>query len=169
MDMYLFRDYIGLYTPIILFILSLFLLRNMTRYLKFFVIGFFLNNILNIILKLLIKHPRPDKDQKAIEIGVTHGARISFDKFGMPSGHAQNCGYCLFFILMTLNDPIINMIYLILSIICVFQRYIYNNHTILQLIIGFIIGSGFGIITYKIGRKIITGNITMKKDDYGPL
>jgi large-conductance mechanosensitive channel len=61
------------------------------------------------------------------------------------------------------------MIYLILSIICVFQRYIYNNHTILQLIIGFIIGSGFGIITYKIGRKIITGNITMKKDDYGPL
>ena len=169
MNLYLFRDYIGLYTPIILFILSIFLLRNMKRYLKYFIVGFFLNNILNIILKLLIKEPRPDKDQKAIEIGVTHGARISFDKFGMPSGHAQNCGYCLLFILMTLNDPNITILYTIFTIICVFQRYLYNNHSCLQLLIGFIIGSSVGFITYYFGRKNITGNITMKKDDYGPL
>ena len=169
MDLYLLRDYVGLYAPIILFILSLFLLRNMTTYLQFFVSGFILNNILNIILKLAIKEPRPSKDQKAIEIGVVNGARIGFDKFGMPSGHAQNCGYCVSFITMTLNNPFITCLYLLISVISLFQRYLYNNHSILQLVIGFIVGGSFGYVTYIFGNKYITGNIKMKMDENGPL
>lgn len=169
MDFYLLRDYIGLYSPVILFIVTLFLLRNMKNYLTFFVYGFILNNISNIILKLIIKEPRPSKDQKAIEIGVVNGSRISFDKFGMPSGHAQNCGYCLMFILMTLNDPFITTLYAIITIISLFQRYLYNNHTILQLSVGFLVGICFGYLSYLCGNKYIMGNIKMKKDDDGPL
>ena len=169
MDLYLLRDYIGLYAPIILFILSLFLLRNMATYLRFFVSGFILNNILNIILKLFIKEPRPTQDQKAIEIGLVNGARIGFDKFGMPSGHGQNCGYCLAFITMTLNNPFITAIYSVITVISLFQRYLYNNHTILQLLVGILVGYSFGYLTYSIGHKYIMGNIKMKKDDNGPL
>ena len=165
MKLDLLTNYIGLYAPIILFILSVFLLRNMPKYLSFFVVGFIFNNILNIILKLLIKEPRPTTNQKAIEIGVVNGSRIGFDKFGMPSGHAQNCGYCLTFIIMTLNNPFITTLYLLLSIISLFQRYLNNNHTILQLFIGLIIGTFFGYLTYIIGNKYIMGNIKMKKDD----
>ena len=166
MKLDLLTNYIGLYAPIILFFLSLFLLRNMTKYLSFFVVGFIFNNILNIVLKLLIKEPRPTTDQKAIEIGVVNGARIGFDKFGMPSGHAQNCGYCLVFIIMTLNNHFITTLYLLLSVISLFQRYLNNNHTILQLIIGLIVGTFFGCLTYNIANKYIMGNIKMKKDDY---
>jgi membrane-associated phospholipid phosphatase len=169
MELYLLRDYIGSLAPIILFVLSLLLLRNMKIHLRFFVFGFILNNILNIILKLAIKEPRPTKDQKAIEIGVTNGARISFDKFGMPSGHAQNCGYCLAFITMTLNNPYITILYTIITFNSLFQRYLYNNHTILQLIIGIIIGTTFGYLIYMFANKNIIGNIKMKKDDNGPL
>ena len=169
MDIYLLRDYVGLYAPIILFVLTLFLLRNMKSYLQFFVVGFILNNILNIILKLAIKESRPSKDQKAIEIGVVNGARIGFDKFGMPSGHAQNCGYCLIFITMVLNNTFISGVYIIISGISLFQRYLYNNHTFLQIIIGFTFGSLFGYLTYIIGNKYIMGNIKMKRDDNGPL
>jgi membrane-associated phospholipid phosphatase len=169
MELYLLRDYIGSLAPIILFVLSLLLLRNMKIHLQFFVFGFILNNILNIILKLAIKEPRPTKDQKAIEIGVTNGARISFDKFGMPSGHAQNCGYCLAFITMTLNNPYITILYTIITFNSLFQRYLYNNHTILQLIIGIIIGTTFGYLIYMFANKNIIGNIKMKKDDNGPL
>ena len=165
MKLDLLTNYIGLYAPIILFILSVFLLRNTTKYLSFFIIGFIFNNILNIILKLIIKEPRPTTDQKAIEIGVVNGARIGFDKFGMPSGHAQNCGYCLAFIIMTLNNHFITTLYLLLSIISLFQRYLNNNHTILQLFIGVIIGTFFGYLTYIIANKYIMGNIKMKKDD----
>ena len=166
MKLDLLTNYIGLYAPIILFFLSLFLLRNMTKYLSFFVVGFIFNNILNIVLKLLIKEPRPTTDQKAIEIGVVNGAHIGFDKFGMPSGHAQNCGYCLVFIIMTLNNHFITTLYLLLSIISLFQRYLNNNHTILQLIIGLIVGTFFGCLTYNIANKYIMGNIKMKKDDH---
>ena len=169
MQLKLFIDYIGYYAPVILFILSLLLLRNMKRYLQFFVSGFILNNILNIILKLLIKEPRPSDDQKTIEIAVTNGARVSFDKFGMPSGHAQNCGYCLLFIMMTINNTFVTAIYIVVTIISIFQRYLYNNHTGLQLAIGLLLGSGFGYSTYCIGNKFIVGNIKLKTDDYGPI
>jgi len=165
MELYLLRDYIGLFAPIILLFLSLFLLRNKKKYLYYFFYGFVLNNILNIILKVAIKEPRPTTEQKVIEIGIANGARISFDKFGMPSGHAQNCSYCLAFITMVFYDPFITAFYIVITFNTLFQRYLYNNHTILQLIIGCFIGLLFGFIIYNIANKNIMGNIKMKKDD----
>ena len=169
MDLYLLRDYIGLYAPVILFFLTLLLLRNMRNYLQFFVIGFILNNILNIILKLAIKDARPNNEQKTIEIGVVNGARIGFDKFGMPSGHAQNCGYCSSFITLVLNDPFITTLYASISTLSLFQRYLYGNHSFLQLAVGLFIGIWFGYLTYLLGNKYIMGNIKMRKDDNAPL
>lgn len=169
MQLGLFIDYIGYYGPVILFILSILILRNMKRYLQFFISGFILNNILNIILKLLIKEPRPVKDQKTIEIAVTNGVRVGFDKFGMPSGHAQNCGYSLMFIAMALYNPLITILYMVITLITIIQRYQYNNHTALQLLIGLLIGSGFGYLTYSMGNKFIMGNIKLKPDDYAPI
>ncbi len=169
MELYLLIDYIGVYAPIILFFLTILILRNKPKYLHFFVYGFILNNILNIILKLAIKEPRPSKDKKAIEIGIVNGARVGFDNFGMPSGHAQNCGYNLIFITMVLNDPLITTLYLVISLISLFQRYLYNNHSFLQLIVGLIVGSCFGFLTYIFATRYIVGNVTMKKDDNAPL
>ena len=169
MELYLLRDYIGLFAPIILLFLSLFLLRNKKKYLYLFFYGFILNNILNIILKVAIKEPRPTDEQKVIEIGIANGARISIDKLGMPSGHAQNCAYCLAFITMVFNDPFITAFYTIITFNTLFQRYLYNNHTILQLVIGSFIGLLFGFIIYTIANKNIMGNIKMKKDDDAPL
>lgn len=165
MNFYLLKDYIGLFAPIILFILSGLLLRNMKIYLQYFIYGFFLNNILNILLKLTIKQPRPSKDEKSIEIAVANDVRVGFDHFGMPSGHAQNCSYCLTFITLVLNEPFITGFYAILTANSLIQRYLYNNHTFLQLIIGFMIGIGFGYATYLFGNKTIVGNIATKKDD----
>ena len=131
--------------------------------------GFILNNILNIILKLAIKEPRPTGDQKVIEIAIANGVRVGFGKFGMPSGHAQNCAYCLSFVMLALHSPIITTAYMVITLITVCQRYIYNNHSILQLSAGLILGGIFGYLTYHIGNKFITGNIKMRPDDYGPL
>ena len=164
----LFVSYIGLYGPILLFIATLFLLRNKTSYLKYFISGFAINNILNIILKLAIQEPRPTGDQKAIEIAIANGVRVGFDKFGMPSGHAQNSAYCLVFIMLTLHNPVIITLYMVITLITVCQRYIYKNHSVLQLLVGLTIGSGIGYLMYYIGNKHITGNIKMRPDDYGP-
>ena len=87
----------------------------------------------------------------------------------MPSGHAQNCAYCLAFITMVFNDPFITAFYTVITFNTLFQRYLYNNHTILQLVIGTFIGLLFGFFTYTITNKNIMGNIKMKKDDNAPL
>jgi len=169
MKLYILGDYIGIFAPVILFILTLFLLRNMPTYLQFYVAGNILNNILNIILKIIIKEPRPNDEQKAIEIGVVNGSRIGFDKFGMPSGHAQNCGYNLAFINLTLDNLFITTLYILITIVSLLQRYLYKNHTILQLVVGLLVGIGFGYLTYLVGNNYITGNIKTKKDDDAPL
>lgn len=169
MIIYTIFNYIGLYAPIFLFFLTLFLLRNKITYLQFFVGGFIINNCLNILLKLLFKHPRPSNDIKTLEIAVNNGVRIGFDKFGMPSGHAQNCGFCLTFIFLTLNNPFYTFLYHFITIVSLFQRYLFHNHTILQLFIGLIIGSLLGYFTYFLAYKFIVGNISLKKDDDAPI
>ena len=120
MYVYDLLKYIGLYAPIILFFLTLILLRNKVNFLQFFVAGFILNNILNILLKLLFKHPRPSNDIKTLEIAVNNGVRIGFDKFGMPSGHAQNCGFCLTFIFLTLHNPFYTFLYHFIKLFLIF-------------------------------------------------
>ena len=73
------------------------------------------------------------------------------------------------FITMALHNPFITGLYLIFTIISLFQRYLYNNHNVLQLIIGLLIGLIVGYLLYWINNKYITGNIKMKKDENGPL
>ena len=46
---------------------------------------FILNNIINIILKLVLKEPRPDNEQRANVIGVVNGLHIDFDKFSFKN------------------------------------------------------------------------------------
>lgn len=168
MDLFLIRDYIGFYAPIILFFFTICLLRNKIFYIIFFVFGFALNIFLNIVLKMILKEPRPSNDKKTLEIAIHNGIRVNYDKFGLPSGHAQSCGFCLVFIFLTLNNPFYTNLYSIITVLSIYQRYLYNNHTIKQLIIGLIIGLGFGYLVYFIAKKSIMGNIKLKKDDFAP-
>jgi len=162
-------DYIGYYAPLILLVISTLLLRNKYKYLKFFIYGYAGTNILNVLLKLLIQEPRPTKDVRILELALTNGHRLSFDKYGMPSGHAQVCGFCVAFIMLVFNDPYLTTFYLIIAIITMYQRYIYNNHTIMQLIVGFVIGILSGIFMYYIGNNSIKGKIKLKPDDNAPI
>lgn len=163
-----FIDYLGKMAPVILFIISIFLLQNKMKYLQIYIIGSILNNVLNAILKYAIKEPRPSKDSRILEIAIANEKFVSFDKYGMPSGHAQNCGFNLAFITLVLNNSFITGFYLVISFISLYQRYKYSKHTILQLIIGFMLGLGFGYMIYHVGNKWIKGNLTMKFDDFAP-
>jgi len=162
----LILDYFGMIAPAVLLVTSIFLLQNKIKYLQIYLVGFILNLALNAILKYAIKEPRPTQNEKILKIAVANNNRISFDKYGMPSGHAQTCGYSLAFITLVLNKPLITGLYLVATLISVSQRYRYLNHSILQLIVGLAIGIGFGYLAYYIGNKWIKGNLKMKPDDY---
>lgn len=162
-------DYIGYYAPMLLLFITALFLRNKCTYLKYFLFGYAGTFILNSGLKLLIQEPRPSKDIRILEIAIKNGQRLGFDKYGMPSGHAQTCGFCLAFMTMLFKSPFISVFYAVLSIITMYQRYIYRNHTIMQLIVGFIIGMATGILVYFIAYKSVKGVLKMKSDDNGPL
>lgn len=162
-------DYIGYYAPMLLLFITVFFLRNRCTYLKFFLFGYAGTFALNTALKLLIQEPRPSKDMRTLEIAIKNGQRLGFDKYGMPSGHAQTCGFCLAFMTMLFKSSSISLFYSIISIIAMYQRYIYKNHTISQLIVGFIIGAATGILVYFVGYKTVKGFLKMKPDDNGPL
>ena len=164
----LMLDYFGVVAPAVLFVVSIFLLQNKIKYLQVYIAGFILNLALNAILKYTIKEPRPTQNENILKIAVANNNRISFDKYGMPSGHAQTCGYSLAFITLVLNNPLITGLYLVATYISVSQRYRHLNHTLLQIIVGLVIGIGFGYLSYYVGNKWIKGNLRMKLDDYAP-
>jgi membrane-associated phospholipid phosphatase len=164
----LFIDYIGLYAPIILVFISIFVLQNKTKYLQIYIIGLILNNILNAVLKYAIKEPRPSIDSRILEMAIANGKRFGYDVYGMPSGHAQTCAYNLAFITLVLNNSFITGLYLVITSISMYQRHKYFNHTILQLIIGFWVGLIFGYLSYYVGNKWLKGNLTPKLDDFAP-
>jgi len=164
----LFIDYIGLYAPLILIFVSIFILQNKTKYLQIYIIGLILNNVLNAVLKYAIKEPRPSIDSRILEMAIANGERFGYDRYGMPSGHAQNCAYNLAFVTLVLNNSFITGLYLVISAISMYQRHKYGNHTILQLIVGFSVGIIFGYLVFLAGNKWLKGNLMMKLDDYAP-
>jgi membrane-associated phospholipid phosphatase len=60
-------------------------------------------------------------------------------------------------------------LYLFFSLLICYQRIKYNFHSISQVIVGIIIGSGFAYIVYQLARENIKGKIMEKLDDYGPI
>ena len=164
----LIPDYIGLYSPRIMALFSLFLLRNKLNYLTIYSAGYLFNFILNILLKLALKEPRPKKTKRVLEIAIANDYEYEYEKFGMPSGHAQACAFSLAFITLVFNDPLITSVYLALTTLALFQRFKYLDHSILQLFVGFCVGLSIGYMFYLIGNKYIKGNIKMRADDSAP-
>ena len=160
---------VGYLAPTIMLVVTLWLLRNKMNYLKFFFYGYVINIVVNSLLKWFLKEPRPVYDWKILQLGITHSKRIGFDKYGMPSGHAQHCGFTLAFITLVCESPLVTGSYSILSFICLYQRYLYQNHTLLQIVVGFGVGLGVGYLFYELGAKKLIGNIKRRPDDNAPL
>lgn len=88
------------------------------------------NMLINVILKNIIRDPRP--------IDTSHYG-IGYE-YGMPSAHAQISTFLLL-LLFTIDSPfIIRILAILFSVVTYLQRYIYNFHTIEQIIGGIITG-----------------------------
>jgi membrane-associated phospholipid phosphatase len=161
--------------PIILFIYSIYLLWNKSNLLYYYISGFFLNTILSLVLKGIIKEPRPSEDPKLFNIALKHSIRFKFvngyphDIFGMPSGHAQSAFFSTIFIYLALKNIKISILYLIVALLIMYQRVLFNRHTVLQVFAGAIVGVLFGGFMYYMARQKIMGKLRAKPDDDGPL
>jgi membrane-associated phospholipid phosphatase len=166
---------LGAYGPIILIILSWYLLWNNKNLFFYYTVGIFANAILNIVLKGIIQEPRPMFDNKKVRLLKTHGKEyfyqngIPFDIFGMPSGHSQSSFFSAVYIYLSLKQSNLLYIYIPLSLLTCYQRTIFDYHSMSQVIIGGIIGSIFAYIVYTLAREKIKNRIREKPDDNGPI
>ena len=167
-------DRFGQYGPIILIIYSCYLLWDKSNLFFYYVVGIFINAILNLIIKGIIQEPRPSEDLKTFELSLKNGNRFLFkdgiphDIFGMPSGHTQSSLFSTIFIFLSLKNLNILRIYLLISFIIMAQRVAFNYHTINQVIVGAIVGGLFGYSMFYMAQNKLMGVIREKIDDYGP-
>ena len=150
----------------ILNILSIFLLLKQNIYLLFYVIGCIFNKVVNLILKNIFQDPRPNEDIALFELALHNGQHLNIERYGMPSGTSQNIGFSSMFIFLTTNNIYVIWTYLIISFLSMLQSYYTKEHTISQIIIGYIIGMTIGFMFYIMSEKFIKGKITNKKDDF---
>jgi len=155
MDIIIFIDYIGFYGPIITFITTFYYLLNQQSfiytpflttifkninqniYLLLFILGSITNISINEILKNTIQEPRPIGQKYFIDSNELTGPHL----YGMPSAHTQSCFFALTYIYL-LRGPTYSILFMLfISLLTFYQRWKYNRHTILQLLIGSIIGS----------------------------
>jgi membrane-associated phospholipid phosphatase len=171
----IFLDYIGIYGPLILFLISVFLLWNKSNYLTYYVYGFILNGLLTLFLKGIFKQPRPSEDPKLFNLAIKESKRFKFidgyphDIFGMPSGHSSYIIFSTMFIFCVFKNNRFLLLYLLFSMITMIQRITSNNHTFIQVVAGAIVGAIFSYLIFYMARQKIMGNLLLKKDDDGPI
>lgn len=118
---------------------------------------------LNILLKEIIRDPRPVPPPTTnIGSGVWR-----FDQWGMPSGHMQMSAFTLSFwyfagshlytgeVCRNLTNWSFGVGATIILFITALQRYIYGKHNVIQLVVGTIIGTGlaYAIVTKGVHRQ----------------
>ncbi len=171
MDIKTFFQKVGEFAPIFLVFLSGYLLWKKENLLFYYIIGIVLSSILNFIIKIIIKQPRPSADLKLFNIAMKNGKYLIFkdgmpyDLFGMPSAHSQMIWFSTIFIYLSLKNTKISLIYILFCIITMLQRYYFNHHTISQVIVGSFVGSIFAYFIFYMAEKQIIGKVKEKKDD----
>jgi membrane-associated phospholipid phosphatase len=160
-------DLIGYYGPVILFVSSIFLLYKKSNYLSAYIIGIILSCFSNLVLKEIIKQPRPKGSIHILNSteNNNHKRIFSSDIYGMPSGHAQHVFFSTFFIYFVFLNTNITLVYIVISLLTLTQRIKYKNHTVLQVIVGGVIGAFIAYYMYMYGNKNIVGKLLPKKED----
>jgi len=165
----------GSYGPLLLIVLSWYVLWEYKTLFFYYNVGLVSNSILNVILKGIIQEPRPMFDSKKVHLAKTHGKEyffqngIPFDIFGMPSGHAQMSFFTTMFTYLSLRNNNLLYLFLLISLLICYQRVKYEFHSISQVIIGATVGSVIGYMFYLLAGEKIKGIIKEKPDDDGPI
>lgn len=168
-------DFIGEFGPVILFVITLFLLRFKTNLLAYYCVGMLLKAIINALLKVIIQQPRPMEDPQLFNSILQYNRshrfyyQMPYDKYGMPSGHASSVFYSTMFVHLAFRDIHTTLTYLLVSLLTMFQRVNNLYHSIPQVIAGAFVGILVGWGTFYMATQHKMGSLQRKKDDFAPM
>jgi membrane-associated phospholipid phosphatase len=128
--------WIGMYGPVILFIIAIWQLYSRVKYLFWFLVLMMLNECIVIVTKQIIREPRP-------EILINDPSHPSY--YGMPSGHSLHSTFIWIYLWLVCPSWAIFCINSVIVGITMMHRYIYKRHTLSQIAVG---GIGGGVLAY---------------------
>jgi membrane-associated phospholipid phosphatase len=156
---------VGAFGPQLSLFLALLFLRHKPALMIVYSFGFIINALISYTLKGLFKQPRPTDETTSFNLEQIYRKKQGFERYGMPSGHAQTVFYSSAFLYFALKDGNINIIMAILSLVTLFQRLESRHHTLAQVIVGAIVGSLIGYAFFNYGEKQVKGLLKAKRDD----
>ena len=165
----------GRFGPFILIVLTSYLLWNKSNLFFYYQIGIVISAILNLVLKGILKYPRPSEDLKEFNLAIKNGHRFIFkngiphDIFGMPSGHSECAMFTVTYIFLALKNIKISLSFLFVALLIMAERVIDNHHTFMQVVVGGLTGILYGYLFYYFAQQKIKGVIKEKPDDNGPI
>jgi len=144
--MYMFKDFallldtIGYYGPWIVAICVIVALWKRPMFVVLYVVFFWLNQLLNSLLKLVFREERPSNPVFFSKLERYAGAHF----YGMPSGHAESVGFSFVFLWLLLGYRSwwLYVVGMIMLVTCI-QRWKYRRHTVEQIIAGLFFGGVF--------------------------
>ena len=162
-------DFIGFNGPVILFLASIIYLYVKNSYFTIYVIGFMFSGLINYILKGVFKQPRPIDDKHIFNLEKMYRSVLTFENYGMPSAHTQAVFYTTTFTYLALENHVLLVGSLFISLLTIYQRVQSKQHFLSQTIVGAIIGGILGFGFYKYAKNQLQGPIKPKEEEYAPL
>jgi membrane-associated phospholipid phosphatase len=142
-------DTVGFYGPLIVMGLVIIDLFSQPKYNWVYIFFIVANDVLNRGLKLLFREPRPEGRIPFSE----HESYTGASKYGMPSGHAQSIGFSLMYLWLVRTMDSTLILSSFIGALTLYQRWKYRNHSMIQLLVGFLCGSGFAWFVWWAGTK----------------
>jgi membrane-associated phospholipid phosphatase len=128
---------IGYFSEQIVFLITICLLLKQYIYLFFYIIFFLLINQLTKFLKKYFHEYRPNNPIKFL-----NSENFSKKIYGMPSNHTTLVFFSIVYLYLIIHKIIPWILLLIIiSILTIYERYIFHNHTLKQLFFGAFLGS----------------------------
>jgi len=162
-------DFIGFHGPSILFLASIIYLYVKNSYFTIYIIGFMFSSLINYILKGVFKQPRPIDDKHLFNLEKMYRSVLTFENYGMPSGHTQSAFYTTIFTYLALENNVLLVGSVFISLLTIYQRLQSKQHFLSQTIVGAIIGGILGFAFYKYAKNQLQGPLKPKEEEYAPL
>jgi membrane-associated phospholipid phosphatase len=162
-------DFVGFNGFAILFLVSSIYLYVKNSYFTIYVIGFMFSGLINYILKGVFKQPRPIDDKHIFNLEKRFRSVMTFENYGMPSGHTQWVFYTTTFTYLALENDVLLVSSVFISLLTIYQRVQSKQHFLSQTIVGAIIGSILGFTFYKYAKNQLQGPLKPKAEEYAPL
>jgi membrane-associated phospholipid phosphatase len=147
---------LGFFSEIILIIIVSILIHSNDLYFIVYLVAIVINGFFNRFLKRIIKETRPKNPIKFLDMEEFKNKKM----YGMPSGHSQNVFFSIVYLILTVYENInvyLPWIYvcMLIGVLTIWERWIFHNHTLFQLLVGAVIGSIFAYMVVYIRDYIL--------------